>query len=134
MTVSERPHVLVVDDFASMRRVIAAVLKECGITRITEAENGRAALQVLQNDKSVGIVMSDWNMPVMDGLSLLRSIKTDPELKAIPVVMLTAEGMKENVVAAAQAGATGYIVKPFSPATVQKVIDRLFPGPQAAPA
>lgn len=131
---SMRPHVLVVDDFASMRRVIAAVLKECGVTRISEAENGRAALQVLQSDKSVGIVMSDWNMPVMDGLSLLRSIKTDPELKAIPVVMLTAEGMKENVIEAAQAGATGYIVKPFSPATVQKVLDKLFPMPQAASA
>lgn len=121
------PKTLVVDDFASMRRLASAVLREMGCKSLEEAENGRAALDKLRGG-GFGLVVSDWNMPVMDGLELLRAIKADPDMAGIKVVMLTAEGLRENVIEAAKAGAAGYVVKPFTPATFADRVSRVVLG------
>lgn len=105
---------LVVDDFSTMRRIVRNLLKELGHASVDEAEDGVAALSKLKRD-SFDFVISDWNMPNMDGLQLLQAVRADPALSALPVLMVTAEAKKENIIAAAQAGASGYIVKPFTP-------------------
>lgn len=119
------PPVLVVDDFASMRRVVSAVLKQIGFTEIHEAENGQIALSILRS-RQIGFVISDWNMPVMDGLALLRAIRGIEKVQNIPVLMLTAEGMRDNVIEAGRAGATAYILKPFTPAKLTSVVQKIF--------
>ncbi len=115
---------LVVDDFSTMRRIVRNLLKELGYTSVDEAEDGAAALAKLKRE-SFNFVISDWNMPVMDGLTLLQSIRADPALAALPVLMVTAEAKKENIIAAAQAGASGYIVKPFTAATLDEKIGKI---------
>jgi two-component system chemotaxis response regulator CheY len=116
---------LVVDDFSTMRRIVRNLLKELGFTNVEEAEDGAVALQRLKNG-GIEFVITDWNMPNMDGLTLLQSVRADPALKALPVLMITAEAKKENIIAAAQAGASGYIVKPFTAATLNEKLEKIF--------
>ncbi len=116
---------LVVDDFATMRRIIRNLLKELGFNNVDEAEDGVNALQKLRNDH-FDFVVSDWNMPNMTGIDLLRNIRADENLKGLPVLMVTAEAKKENIIAAAQAGASGYVVKPFTAATLDEKLKKIF--------
>ncbi|KAB0598005.1 MAG: chemotaxis protein CheY [Cupriavidus sp.] len=117
--------ILVVDDFPTMRRIIRNLLKELGFTNVEEAEDGAAGLEKVK-DGSFQFVVSDWNMPNMDGLTMLQSIRAIPELAKTPVLMVTAEAKKENIIAAAQAGANGYVVKPFTAATLDEKITKIF--------
>jgi two-component system chemotaxis response regulator CheY len=116
---------LVVDDFSTMRRIVRNLLKELGFTNVDEAEDGAVALGKLR-EGNFEFVVSDWNMPNMDGLTLLQNVRADPKLKTLPFLMITAEAKKENIIAAAQAGASGYIVKPFTAATLQEKLDKIF--------
>ncbi len=116
---------LVVDDFSTMRRIVRNLLKEVGITNVEEAEDGQIALQTLRAGK-FDFVVSDWNMPNMTGIQLLREIRADETLKHLPVLMVTAEAKKENIVEAAQAGANGYVVKPFTAATLDEKLQKIF--------
>jgi two-component system chemotaxis response regulator CheY len=116
---------LVVDDFSTMRRIVRNLLKELGFTNVDEAEDGAVALQKL-NTGQFDFVVTDWNMPNMDGLTLLQTIRQTPHLKHLPVLMITAEAKKENIIAAAQAGASGYIVKPFTSATLAEKLNKIF--------
>jgi len=115
---------LVVDDFSTMRRIIRNLLKELGYTNVTEAEDGKSALVQLKRD-SFDFIVSDWNMPGMDGLELLQAVREDPSLCKIPILMVTAEAKKENIIAAAKAGASGYIVKPFTAAILDEKISKI---------
>ena len=116
---------LVVDDFSTMRRIVRNLLKELGFTNVEEAEDGAIALQKLKAG-SFDFVVSDWNMPNMDGLEMLKQIRADEALKSLPVLMVTAEAKKENIIAAAQAGANGYVVKPFTSATLEEKLNKIF--------
>ena len=116
---------LVVDDFSTMRRIVRNLLKELGYVSADEAEDGAIALQKLRNG-DFNFVVSDWNMPNMDGLQLLQAVRADPRLKHLPVLMITAEAKKENIIAAAQSGANGYIVKPFTAATLNEKLVKIF--------
>ena len=116
---------LVVDDFPTMRRIVMSLLKELGYTNLSEAENGAEGLAKLRSNH-FDFVVSDWNMPVMDGLTMLQHIRDDATLKHLPVLMVTAEAKKENIIAAAQAGASGYVVKPFTAATLQDKLAKIF--------
>ena len=117
--------VLVVDDFATMRRIISNVLKQLGYENILEAEDGTKALQVLETEK-VDFVITDWNMPQMSGLDLLKAIRASEDKKDIPVLMVTAEAMQENIMKAAQAGVNNYIIKPFDAKTLSDKINKIF--------
>ncbi|MDR2015951.1 MAG: chemotaxis response regulator CheY [Azoarcus sp.] len=124
---------LIVDDFSTMRRIVRNLLKELGYTNADEAEDGVAALQKLESmPTEFNFVVSDWNMPNMDGLTLLQKIRSSAQLKHLPVLMITAEAKKENIIAAAQAGASGYIVKPFTAATLAEKMEKIFEKMQAA--
>jgi two-component system chemotaxis response regulator CheY len=116
---------LVVDDFATMRRIIRNLLHELGFSNVDEAEDGVSALAKLRGDR-FDFVVSDWNMPNMNGLNLLRAIRADAQLRNLPVLMVTAEVNKENIMAAAQAGANGYVVKPFTAATLDEKLKSIF--------
>ncbi|MCV2219087.1 chemotaxis response regulator CheY [Thauera sp. Sel9] len=116
---------LVVDDFSTMRRIVRNLLKELGYTNVDEAEDGAIALQKLASGQ-FDFVVTDWNMPNMDGLTLLQTIRRTPQLKHLPVLMITAEAKKENIIAAAQAGASGYVVKPFTAATLAEKLQKIF--------
>lgn len=116
---------LVVDDFSTMRRIVRNLLKELGYANVDEAEDGQIALQKLQGG-GFEFVVTDWNMPNMDGLALLQHVRASPALKHLPVLMITAEAKKENIIAAAQAGASGYIVKPFTSATLSEKLNKIF--------
>lgn len=117
---------LVVDDFSTMRRIVTGLLKELDFTKMAEAEDGAAAMKVLEAGAApITFVLTDWNMPVMDGLALLKKIRATPSLAHLPVLMITAEAKKENIVEAAQAGADGYIVKPFNAATLKEKIEKI---------
>ena len=118
--------VLVVDDASAMRRIVRGLLKELGFKHIREAENGQLALEELKRKKA-DFVVSDWNMPVMTGIDLLRAIRADERLKSIPVLMVTAEAKQDNIMAAVQAGVSNYIVKPFNAQTLQEKLNKLFP-------
>ncbi|MEW5789334.1 MAG: chemotaxis response regulator CheY [Pseudomonadota bacterium] len=117
---------LVVDDFSTMRRIVRKLLKELGYTNVDEAEDGSAALQKLKGGGNFQFVVTDWNMPVMTGIELLKAIRADPTLKHLPVLMITAEAKKENIIEAAQNGASGYIVKPFTAATLEEKMGKIF--------
>lgn len=119
-------HFLVVDDFSTMRRIVTGLLKELEYTKMSEAEDGAVAFKILESGATtVTFVLTDWNMPVMDGLTLLKKIRATPHLSHLPVLMITAEAKKENIVEAAQSGADGYIVKPFNAATLQEKIAKI---------
>ena len=117
--------ILVVDDFSTMRRIVRNLLKELGFTNVEEAEDGAVALGKLR-EGNFEFVVSDWNMPNMDGLTLLQNVRGDARLKTLPFLMITAEAKKENIIAAAQAGASGYIVKPFTAATLSEKLAKIF--------
>ncbi|MBI1398483.1 MAG: chemotaxis protein CheY [Betaproteobacteria bacterium] len=121
---SENMKFLVVDDFSTMRRIIRNLLKELGYTNVDEAEDGVAGLAKLRGG-GFEFVVSDWNMPNMTGIDMLRAIRSDAQLKHLPVLMVTAEARKENIIEAAQAGASGYVVKPFTAATLEEKINKI---------
>ncbi len=116
---------LVVDDFSTMRRIVRNLLKELGYSNVDEAEDGAMALSKLKNE-NFDFVISDWNMPNMDGLEMLKNIRADAAIASLPVLMVTAEAKKENIIAAAQAGANGYVVKPFTAATLDEKLSKIF--------
>ena len=118
---------LVVDDFPTMRRIVRNLLKELGFANVDEAEDGAAGLAKVKEGR-FDFVISDWNMPNMDGLQMLQSIRGDanPVISKLPVLMVTAEAKKENIIAAAQAGANGYVVKPFTAATLDEKLGKIF--------
>lgn len=117
--------ILVVDDMATMRRIVKNILKQLGFSNIDEAENGQEGLQKLR-EGAFAFVVSDWNMPVMTGIDMLRAIRADEKLKAIPVLMVTAEAQQANLVEAMQAGVSNYIVKPFTADTMQEKLQKIF--------
>ncbi len=126
---NEKMKFLVVDDFATMRRIVRNLLKEIGFSNVEEAEDGVMALSMLKASANFEFVVSDINMPNMNGFELLRQIRAEPALKGLPVLMVTAEAKKEDIINAAQCGANGYIVKPFTKATLEekllKIIDKM---------
>ncbi|MBK7613699.1 MAG: chemotaxis response regulator CheY [Vitreoscilla sp.] len=115
---------LVVDDFSTMRRIVRGLLKEMGCNNVDEAEDGQVALNMLKSNH-FDFVVSDINMPNMNGFDLLKAVKADPALKHLPVLMVTAEARKEDIVLAAQTGAAGYIVKPFTKATLEEKLQKI---------
>ncbi|KAF1005549.1 MAG: Chemotaxis protein CheY [Luteibacter sp.] len=119
--------ILVVDDFSTMRRIVRNLLVELGFTNglIQEAEDGNAALALLRS-QSFDLVVTDWNMPNMTGIELLRAIRADAALKALPVLMVTAENNRDQIIAAAQSGVNGYVVKPFTAVTLKEKLDKIF--------
>jgi|TARA_R110001583_G_scaffold71924_8_gene202033 two-component system chemotaxis response regulator CheY len=117
--------VLVVDDFSTMRRIVKNLLRDLGFTNIQEADDGSTALPMLQNG-DFDFVVTDWNMPGMQGIDLLKAIRADSTLAHIPVLLITAEAKKEQIIMAAQAGVNGYIVKPFTAGTLKNKIDKIF--------
>lgn len=117
--------ILVVDDMSTMRRIIKNILKQLGFNNVDEAEHGQEALGKLKAE-AYGFVICDWNMPVMTGIDLLRAIRGDERLKQIPVLMVTAEAQKNNLMEAIQAGVSNYIVKPFTAETLQDKINKIF--------
>lgn len=116
---------LVVDDFSTMRRIVRNLLKELGYTNVDEAEDGVVAMQKLTAG-GFEFVVTDWNMPNMTGIELLKNIRANSQLQHLPVLMITAEAKKENIIEAAQAGASGYIVKPFTAATLSEKLGKIF--------
>jgi two-component system, chemotaxis family, chemotaxis protein CheY len=126
--VDKNMKILVVDDFPTMRRIVRNLLKELGFSNVDEAEDGAAGLARLRGG-GFEFVISDWNMPNLDGLEMLKQIRGDAALSHLPVLMVTAESKKENIIAAAQAGASGYVVKPFTAATLdeklQKILEKM---------
>ena len=118
--------ILVVDDFATMRKMVRNILRQLGFNNIEEAEDGNAALTQL-NPQAFDFVITDWNMPKTSGLELIQAIRADEQLKQIPVLMVSAEALKENIVAAVKAGANDYIVKPFDAKTMSDKLTRIFP-------
>jgi two-component system chemotaxis response regulator CheY len=116
---------LVVDDFSTMRRILRNLLKNIGYLNVDEAEDGHSALLKLRRE-DFDFIITDWNMAGMDGLQLLKEVRMDEKLSKLPVLMVTAEAKKENIIAAAQAGASGYIVKPFTAATLDEKITKIF--------
>jgi two-component system chemotaxis response regulator CheY len=116
--------VLVVDDFPTMRRIVKNILKQIGFENIDEAENGKDAFKKLKSG-DYGLVVSDWNMPVMDGLEFLKNIRNDSQLKDIPFLMVTAEAEKEKVIEAIKAGVDNYIVKPFTGEVLKEKLEKI---------
>ena len=123
--VSRNMKILVVDDFSTMRRIVKNILHQLGFSNIEEAEDGKVALNRLK-DGGVEFVISDWNMPNMMGIDLLRQVRSDESLKKLPFLMVTAESQKENVIEAVQAGVSNYIVKPFTAETLEQKLELIF--------
>lgn len=117
--------ILVVDDFSTMRRIIKNLLRDLGYQNTQEADDGKTALPMLRNG-DFDFVITDWNMPELDGLALLQEIRSDENLKSLPVLMVTAEAKRDQIVEAAQAGVNGYIIKPFTAATLKEKIEKIF--------
>jgi len=113
-----------VDDFATMRKIVKNVLKQIDITNVTEAENGKQALDILRGDQSFELIVSDWIMPEMTGIEFLKACKGDDSIKKIPFIMVTAEAQKDSVVEAIKGGVDNYIVKPFTPDKLQEAIQK----------
>ena len=122
---------LVVDDFSTMRRIVKGLLNELGYSEITEADDGNTALPLLKNG-SFDFLITDWNMPGMAGLDLLKAVRGDAKLAKLPVLMLTAEAKREQIIEAAQAGVSGYVIKPFTAATLKEKIDKILASKAAA--
>jgi two-component system chemotaxis response regulator CheY len=129
--VSKDMKFLVVDDFSTMRRIIKNLLHDLGYTNVTEADDGATALPVLQAG-GIEFLITDWNMPGMPGLDLLKAVRADEKLKGMPVLMLTAEAKREQIVEAAQAGVNGYVIKPFTAITLKEKIDKILESRAAA--
>ncbi|MDD5364159.1 MAG: chemotaxis response regulator CheY [Gallionellaceae bacterium] len=116
---------LVVDDFSTMRRIVRNLLKELGYTNVDEAEDGDVALQKIKAG-GFQFVITDWNMPNMTGIELLKAVRADAGYNTLPILMITAEAKKENIIEAAKSGASGYIVKPFTAATLEEKLNKIF--------
>ena len=125
--------ILIVDDFSTMRRIIKNLLRDLGFNNTTEADDGATAWPMLRTG-GFDFLVTDWNMPQMDGLTLLKSVRADEHLSALPVLLVTAEAKKEQIVEAAQSGVNGYIVKPFTANTLKEKIDKVFERIQNAAA
>ncbi len=117
--------VLVVDDFSTMRRIVKNILRQLGFVNIVEADDGTVAWEILQKQK-IDFIVSDWNMPQMTGIELLRKVRADEKLGHLPFLMVTAEAQQENILEAAQAKVSNYIVKPFTADVMKKKIDKIF--------
>ena len=117
--------VLIVDDFASIRWILRNILKRNGFTNITEAHNGKNALKVLKKEK-FDLILCDWDMPVMSGLELLNKVRSDDELKNVPFIMITSESQKDNILSVVKAGATDYVMKPFTAETISEKLHKVF--------
>jgi two-component system chemotaxis response regulator CheY len=123
--VDKNLRILVVDDYSTMRRIVKNLLSDLGYTNVTEADDGRSAWPMLQNG-DFDFVVTDWNMPGMTGIDLLKAIRGDARLSKLPVLMVTAEAQRDQIIEAAQAGVNGYIIKPFTAATLKEKIDKIF--------
>ena len=124
MQLNLKVRVLVVDDFPTMRRIVRNLLRQLGFENVDEAENGEDALKKLRSAE-YGLVVSDWNMPVMEGIELLKNVRSDPQLKDIPFLMVTAEAEKEKVIEAIKAGVDNYIVKPFTGEVLKEKLEKI---------
>ncbi len=125
MQIDKNIKILIVDDFSTMRRIIKNLLRDLGFTNTHEADDGNTALPMLKKG-GFDFLITDWNMPGMTGLELLKHVRADPELCHLPVLMVTAEAKREQIIAAAQAGVNGYIVKPFTAITLKEKIEKIF--------
>lgn len=117
--------ILVVDDFSTMRRIIKNLLRDLGFTNVIEADDGKTALPILQQG-GIQFLVTDWNMPGMTGIDLVRAVRADPKMAGMPILMVTAEAKREQIIAAAQAGVNGYVIKPFTAAVLKEKIDKIF--------
>lgn len=117
--------ILIVDDFSTMRRIIKNLLRDLGFTNTVEADDGITAIPIL-NSGSIDFLVTDWNMPGMTGIDLLRHVRADEKLRSLPVLMVTAEAKREQIIEAAQAGVNGYVVKPFTAQALKEKIERIF--------
>lgn len=117
--------ILIVDDFSTMRRIIKNLLRDLGFTNTHEADDGLTAFPLLQSG-SFDFLVSDWNMPGMTGIDLLKAVRADPDLKSLPVLMVTAETKREQIILAAEAGVNGYVIKPFTAGTLEEKIKKIF--------
>lgn len=117
--------ILIVDDFSTMRRIIKNLLRDLGFTNTMEADDGTTALPMLQKG-SYDFLVTDWNMPGMQGIDLLIAVREDPDIASMPVLMVTAESKRDQIIEAAQAGVNGYVVKPFTAQTLKEKIDKIF--------
>ena len=120
-------NILVVDDFATMRRIVRNILKQLGYSNVFEADDGTSAVEILKKEK-IQFIISDWNMPQMSGLELLKVVRTTEEWKDLPFLMVTAEGQKEHVIEAVKHRVSNYIVKPFTPETLMEKVNKIFEG------
>ena len=118
-------NILVVDDFSTMRRIVKNLLVEIGFKNIEEADDGKTALPILENG-GIDFLVTDWNMPGMAGIDLLKAVRANPELSSLPVLMVTAEAKREQIMEAAEAGVNGYVVKPFTADTLKEKVDKVF--------
>lgn len=118
-------NILVVDDFSTMRRIVKNLLSEIGFNNIVEADDGKTALPILENG-GIDFLVTDWNMPGMPGIDLLKAVRADPKLSSLPVLMVTAEAKRDQIMEAAQAGVNGYVVKPFTADTLKEKVDKVF--------
>ncbi len=117
--------ILVVDDFSTMRRIIKNLLRDLGFTNTVEADDGKTALPILQAG-GIDFLVTDWNMPGMTGIDLLKAVRSDPAMVDLPLLMVTAEAKREQIIMAAQAGVNGYVIKPFTAATLKEKIEKIF--------
>jgi two-component system chemotaxis response regulator CheY len=117
--------ILVVDDFSTMRRIVKNLLKDLGFTNLVEADDGKTALPILQAG-GIDFLVTDWNMPGMTGIDLLTAVRADPNLVNLPVLMVTAEAKREQIILAAQTGVNGYVIKPFTAGTLKEKIEKIF--------
>jgi two-component system chemotaxis response regulator CheY len=127
MPIDPNIKILIVDDFSTMRKIIRNILTQLGFKNILEADDGTTALEILKKEK-VDLIISDWNMPKMSGLELLKAVRSDENLKDVPFVMVTAEAQKENILEAIKYKVNQYIVKPFTPETLKEKLDKIFGG------
>ena len=118
-------NILVVDDFSTMRRIVKNLLVDIGFNNISEADDGKTALPILENG-GIDFLVTDWNMPGMQGIDLLKAVRANPKLESLPVLMVTAEAKREQIMEAAQAGVNGYVVKPFTADTLKEKVDKVF--------
>ncbi|MCK9194631.1 MAG: chemotaxis response regulator CheY [Nevskia sp.] len=123
--------ILIVDDFSTMRRIVKNLLADLGFSNTSEADDGKTAWPMLQTG-DFDFVVTDWNMPGMTGIDLLKAIRGDAKLKSLPVLMVTAEAQRDQIVDAAKAGVNGYIIKPFTAATLKEKLDKIFQRFEAA--
>jgi two-component system chemotaxis response regulator CheY len=128
MAVDKSMRILVVDDFQTMRRIIINLLRQLGFSNVVEAADGVEAWEKVQTDEEIKFIVSDWNMPNMTGYEFLKHVRASEDYKHIPFIMVTAEGKRENVIAAVQAGVSNYIVKPFNAATLKEKMTKVL-GP-----